>query len=143
MANVTITMDEATLRWVRIEAAKAGVSVSRYVGQVLMARRAETENAPDQEARDRAKRMEAIEKFLALAVHVPDDRPDWTFDRDEIYDRPYPGGHERDPVQSGPRWPSAQTREMRGVAEAPERYEHDDRKPAGDRRNPRQRRSKT
>jgi len=35
MKNVTISMDDATLRWVRIEAAKAGMSVSRWVATEL------------------------------------------------------------------------------------------------------------
>jgi hypothetical protein len=32
MINVTISMDEETARWVRVEAANAGLSVSRWVG---------------------------------------------------------------------------------------------------------------
>lgn len=39
MANVTISVDDDTARWVRIEAAKAGLSVSRYVGAMLAERR--------------------------------------------------------------------------------------------------------
>ncbi|MGH6952304.1 MAG: hypothetical protein ACREH4_15685 [Vitreimonas sp.] len=40
MINVTITMDEATARWLRVEAAKAGKSVSRFVGDMLAEQRA-------------------------------------------------------------------------------------------------------
>lgn len=35
MKNVTISMDEETAAWTRIEAAKANVSVSRFVGELL------------------------------------------------------------------------------------------------------------
>ena len=35
MRNVTITLDEETARWARIEAAKLGTSVSRLVGGML------------------------------------------------------------------------------------------------------------
>jgi len=39
MKNVTITLDEDTARWARIEAAREGVSVSRWVGELLRERR--------------------------------------------------------------------------------------------------------
>ncbi len=39
MKNVTITLDEETARWARIEAARLGTSVSRLVGQLLRERR--------------------------------------------------------------------------------------------------------
>lgn len=39
MKNVTITLDEETVRWVRIEAAKQGTSVSRMLGAMLRERR--------------------------------------------------------------------------------------------------------
>jgi hypothetical protein len=35
MKNVTITVEDATLDWVRIEAAKRNTSVSRLVGEML------------------------------------------------------------------------------------------------------------
>ena len=35
MKNVTITVDEAALEWVRIQAAKRNTSVSRLVGEML------------------------------------------------------------------------------------------------------------
>jgi hypothetical protein len=35
LRNVTITLDEETARWVRLEAAKQETSVSKFVGQVL------------------------------------------------------------------------------------------------------------
>ena len=39
MRNVTITLDEETAKWVRIEAARHDTSVSRWVGQMLEERR--------------------------------------------------------------------------------------------------------
>ena len=38
MKNVTITLDEKTAAWVRVYAAKVGMSVSRFVGEVLQDR---------------------------------------------------------------------------------------------------------
>jgi hypothetical protein len=35
MKNVTITLDEQTADWARVHAAKAKVSLSRFVGEVL------------------------------------------------------------------------------------------------------------
>lgn len=41
--NVTVTLDEETARWVRVEAAKRDMSVSRFLGQVLAERRRRVE----------------------------------------------------------------------------------------------------
>jgi hypothetical protein len=38
MKNVTITLDEKTAAWIRVCAAKMGLSVSRFVGEVLQER---------------------------------------------------------------------------------------------------------
>jgi len=38
MKNVTITLDEKTAAWLRVHAAKCGMSVSRFVGEVLAQR---------------------------------------------------------------------------------------------------------
>lgn len=42
MRNVTITLDEETAQWARIEAARHDTSVSRWVGQLLEERRRNT-----------------------------------------------------------------------------------------------------
>lgn len=42
MKNVTITVDEETLQWARIEAARRGTSVSRLVGKMLAEHREKT-----------------------------------------------------------------------------------------------------
>lgn len=38
MKNVTITLDERTAAWLRVHAAQRGMSVSRFVGEVLQER---------------------------------------------------------------------------------------------------------
>ena len=43
MKNVTITVDDAALEWVRIEAAKRNTSVSRLVGEMLAERMRRTD----------------------------------------------------------------------------------------------------
>jgi hypothetical protein len=48
MVNVTVSMDEETAQWVRVEAAKAGKSVSRWLGDVLgKQRRSRTDTRRD------------------------------------------------------------------------------------------------
>jgi plasmid stability protein len=61
MKNVTITLDEATAAWARVEAAKHGRSLSRYVAELLAERR--SEQAQQQEGLSRQR--EALERFLA------------------------------------------------------------------------------
>jgi hypothetical protein len=41
--NVTVTLDEDTARWVRVEAAKNDVSVSQFLGEILAERRRRAE----------------------------------------------------------------------------------------------------
>jgi hypothetical protein len=38
MKNITITLDERTAGWLRLQAAKRGMSVSRFVGELLQGR---------------------------------------------------------------------------------------------------------
>lgn len=82
MPNLTITTDEETLRWARIEAAKQNTSVSRLVGDMLAAQRKRGDDY------DRA-----MEEYLSSPPwSLPPEplRADgrrWPT-RDEIYDRP-------------------------------------------------------
>jgi hypothetical protein len=77
MKNITITLDEQTAKWAREQAATQGLSVSRFVGDMLR------KQLPKAQAYERAMRS-----FLA--------REPWTLTqpgeklptRDEIYDRP-------------------------------------------------------
>lgn len=41
--NVTVTLDEETARWVRVEAAKRDISVSKFLGEILAERRRRAE----------------------------------------------------------------------------------------------------
>ncbi len=77
MKNLTITLDEKTAAWIRVYAAGRGMSVSRFVGELLNERMSETR-----------KYNQALRNFLA---HKPFDfefadgrRPT----REELHDRP-------------------------------------------------------
>jgi len=76
--NITITLDERTAAWTRIQAAKQNMSVSRFVGEVLQ-----------KQMTDLKTYNEAMRKFFSVqptlsAGWVDGNRPT----RDEIYDRP-------------------------------------------------------
>jgi hypothetical protein len=75
MKNVTISLDEETAAWARVEAAKAGKSLSRYVGDLLAERRGLTE----QEC------LRILRGFLEGPGYpgISKDLPK----RDELYDR--------------------------------------------------------
>jgi hypothetical protein len=63
MKNVTIAIDEDLYRLTRVEAAKAGVSMSRYMG---MATKEKIEAATSATLSDkRSHQLKAIEAFLA------------------------------------------------------------------------------
>jgi hypothetical protein len=40
MKNITVSLDDTTAAWVRVQAAQEGMSVSRYLGSVLRERNA-------------------------------------------------------------------------------------------------------
>ncbi len=83
MKNVTITMDEETLQWVRIEAARRGTSVSRLVGEMLAKHR------DQKSAYERAREQFMNRKPFNLAGEA---RPYPS--REEIYDRKIFRGHQ-------------------------------------------------
>jgi len=65
MKNVTVTMNEDVARWARVEAARRGLSVSRFLGSIL-------EEEMDRDAEYRR----AMRKFLAFhATGSSDGRP--------------------------------------------------------------------
>src|ERR1700722_20388617 len=77
--NVTISMDEETLRWVRVEAARAGLSVSRWIGRQIEGLHAE--HAEKAAARAR------IMAFLDAGPRFElSENGKITIDRDELYD---------------------------------------------------------
>jgi hypothetical protein len=78
--NLTITTDEETLRWARIEAAKQNTSVSRLVGELLAKLRRQDDDYE-----------RAMQDFFArkpyLDPPVREDGRRWPT-REELYDRP-------------------------------------------------------
>jgi hypothetical protein len=76
MKNITITLDETTASWIRIYAAKQGMSVSRFVGELLNERMVETRNY-----------NQALRSFLAqkpFKFRFAGQRPPT---REELHDR--------------------------------------------------------
>lgn len=96
MINVTISMDEETARWLRVEAAKAGKSVSRFVGELLAERR-------DAGAGDAAAAIQRQKEAMAAYLAIP-ARDLGLYgrapSRDEIYDEVL-HRHERSVVREG------------------------------------------
>lgn len=80
MKNITITLDERTLEWIKDAAAKQGKSVSRYLGEMA---RQQLPKAQAYEA--------AMHRYFALAreLTTPLTKPGEKLPtREEIYDRP-------------------------------------------------------
>ena len=112
MKNVTISMDEDTLRWVRVEAAKAGLSVSRWVGERLQ--------ALNSERAEKAAASARIERFLAEFPGIPlSENGKINIDRDELYDDSRFRRFDHPPLSAG-RSGSGEEEHLRGVAEDPE-----------------------
>jgi hypothetical protein len=90
-------MDEETARWVRVEAAKAGKSVSRFVGELLAARR----SAETEASRCELKQMQkqAMAEFLAGPLRPISDNGKLPT-REELYDEVL-RRHERAGVREG------------------------------------------
>lgn len=76
MKNVTLTLDEAVLARARVEAAKHGKSLSRYVSGLV-----------EERVRPRLSQKEAIERFLAGPLMDLTDENGKAPTRDQIYDR--------------------------------------------------------
>jgi hypothetical protein len=84
MANLTITVDEATLRRARIRAIERGESVNRFLAEQL----ARYADADDEEARwheDRARMLAVIEKYSGRRSSAPWSRDDLHEERFERY----------------------------------------------------------
>jgi hypothetical protein len=87
MKNVTITLDEETARWARVEAAKAGKSLSRWIGEHLSGLRS---REPTQQ--------ESVERFLS-SPELPGVAGETGW-REEIYAERLFRRHERSPVRA-------------------------------------------
>lgn len=77
MKNVTVTLDEKTAAWARIHAARRGMSLSRFLGDLLHTRMREAHDY------DRAMR-----RYLARAPALIDDSGQTYPERHELHDRP-------------------------------------------------------
>jgi hypothetical protein len=123
MQNVTISMDEATLRWVRVEAAKAGQSVSKWIAQQL--------KGLDNEQAEKAAASARIIKFLESGPRFSlSENGKITIDRDELYDD---GRFRRfdDPALHAGLAGSAQASPLDAVAEDAPEFESDDGESSG------------
>ena len=76
MKNVTITLDERTAAWARVQAAQRGMSVSRMVGELLQER-----------MRQDREYESAMRRFLARKL-VPINESGRPYPkREQLYDR--------------------------------------------------------
>jgi hypothetical protein len=75
MRNVTITLDEETAHWARVEAAHRDMSVSRLIGQLLR-----------EQMRAQATYEEAMRRYLSRAPTVLKDTGPYPA-REELHDR--------------------------------------------------------
>jgi len=76
MKNLTLTLDETTLRWARVSAAEQGISVSRLVGEMLA----------DKMERNRAYEK-AMRQFLSLRPVKPRNPGAPLLTREEAHER--------------------------------------------------------
>jgi hypothetical protein len=77
MKNVTITLDEATAQWARQASAERGVSVSRFVGELL---RQQMQQVTGYEL--------AMKRFFSVQPRPLKGPGEKYPTRDELYDRP-------------------------------------------------------
>jgi hypothetical protein len=77
MKNVTITVDDEVLAWARVQAAEAGVSLSRFVGQVIS----------EQMGRD-SQYDDAMRRYFANKFELRAKPGERYFTRDEAHERP-------------------------------------------------------
>jgi hypothetical protein len=75
MRNVTITLDEETARWARVEAAHRDMSVSRLIGELLR-----------EHMRAQATYADAMRRYLARTPTVLKDAGGYP-GREELHDR--------------------------------------------------------
>ena len=121
--NVTISMDEATLGWVRIEAAKAGVSVSRWIAGRLQGMN-----------NDRAAKDAAAARMIAFLDAGPrfdlSENSKITIERDDLYGDGRFRRFDHDPIHAGFAL-SGQAGTLDEVAEEPVVFADHGRKLAG------------
>ena len=77
MKNVTVTLDDQTVEWARAQATAQGISLSRYIGEVLR------KQLPEALAYERA-----MKAWMARKPYLLRDPDEKLPTREEIYDRP-------------------------------------------------------
>jgi hypothetical protein len=79
LRNVTVTLDEKTARWARVEAARRDTSVSKLIGEMLRERMARDTSYETAMARYLGKRPENLRK-----PGQPYPRRDELYERDDL-----------------------------------------------------------
>jgi hypothetical protein len=121
MKNLTITLDEKVAAWVRVEAAKADKSMSRWVGDLLADRM-------DTGANPFARLMRRLDD--PPWPSTPEPPPTRAELYEKLYDRPgFPGYERRDLHVRRAR--SGKTSKSAGVGKASRRVGKTGRKPSG------------
>lgn len=77
MKNVTITLDEETAAWARVNAAQRDMSLSRFVGELLR-----------QHMRESRQYEEAMRAYFALKPVSVKGKQERYLTREEVHDRP-------------------------------------------------------
>lgn len=90
MTNLTISLDEEIIKEARVRAIREGTSVSAKVREFLQ------QYASEQPAASREQQKEAAKKILEMADTHASGLGGWKFNREELYDRPYPSSSARD-----------------------------------------------
>jgi hypothetical protein len=122
MKNVTISMDEDLAAWARVEAAKADMSLSRWLAQRLRMLRDSGPEGPNIQQIALANLLSGPMWPLTADGPLPS--------REELYAERL-RGHQRDPLSEG-RIGSREEPGLRGVAEPPQRFEDGDNQSSGD-----------
>jgi len=79
MKNITITLDDETAEWARVQAAQHGVSLSRFVGEVIR------KQVPQAREYEQAMNRWLARREFDKPLTVPGEKLPT---REEIYDRP-------------------------------------------------------
>jgi len=95
MKNVTISLPDALAAAVRVDAAKAGKSMSRYIADML-----------DKETNLHARQIAAIEKFLSMPKFPISDENGRLPPREELYRRDLLRGREHPDLRDGQEQPA-------------------------------------
>lgn len=76
LKNITVTLDDKTAAWLRAQAAKRGMSISRFVGEIVQGHMS-----------DQQQYIEAMHHFLSLKPFKFEWADGRRPTREELYDR--------------------------------------------------------